>query len=132
MTKYVITDILLQKVWSDGKIAIFGNPSLNVQYCHVLKQEMEERGNPVELLFANRTQITMALCMTVAEDENCRLKKEKKNILKGQEHAAFLGKWFTENKDFLDSQMGLADAPLFLSGILFTTSASIKTVPHLQ
>jgi hypothetical protein len=28
--------------------------------------------------------------------------------------------------------MGLADATLFLSGILFTTSASIKTVPHLQ
>ncbi len=36
----------------------------------------------------------------VTEDENCRLKKEKKNILKGQERAAFLRKWFTENKDF--------------------------------
>ncbi len=91
-TKYAITDNLLQKVWSDGKTAIFGNPSLNMQYCHVLKREMEERGNPVELLFANRTQITMALSTIVAEDENRRLKKEKKNILKGQECAAFLGK----------------------------------------
>jgi hypothetical protein len=89
-TNYSITDNLLQKVWSDGKTAIFGNPSLNVQYCHVLKQEMEERGNPVELLFANRTKITMALSTTVAEDENCHLKKEKKNILKDQERAAFL------------------------------------------
>jgi hypothetical protein len=60
------------------------------------------------------------------------LKKEKKNIMKGEERAAFLGKWFTENKDFLDSQMGLADATQFLSGILFTTLASIQTVPHLQ
>jgi hypothetical protein len=132
MTEYAIMDNLLQKVRSDGKTAIFGNPSLKVQYCHVLKQEMEERGNLVELLFANRTQITMALSTTVAEDENFRLKKEKKNILKGQELAAFLGKWFMENKDFLDLQMGLANATLFLSGILFTTSASIKTVPHLQ
>ncbi len=32
----------------------------------------------------------------------------------------------------MNSQTGLADATLFLSGILFTTSASIKTVPHLQ
>ncbi len=48
MTEYAITDNLLQKVWSDGKAVIFGSPSLNVQYCHVLKQEMEERGNPVE------------------------------------------------------------------------------------
>ena len=52
--------------------------------------------------------------------------------MKGEERVAFLGKWFTENKDFLDSQMGLADATQFLSGILFTTLASIQTVPHLQ
>jgi hypothetical protein len=45
---------------------------------------------------------------------------------------AFLRKWVTEKKDFLDSQTGLADASLFLSGILFTASASIKTVPLLQ
>jgi hypothetical protein len=131
-TGYAITDNLLQRVWSDGKTAIFGNPSLNMQYCHVLKQEMEVFGNPVELFFANRTQITMAMSTTVAEDENCRLKKEKKNILKGQERAAFLGNLFTENKDYLDSQMGLTNATLFLSGISFTTCASIKTVPHLQ
>jgi hypothetical protein len=49
--EYAITDNLLQKFCSDGKTARFGNPSLNVQYCHVLKQKMEERGNPVELLF---------------------------------------------------------------------------------
>jgi hypothetical protein len=71
---------------------------------------MDAHGNPVELHFANHTQITMALSTTVADDENCRLKKEKKNIMKGEECAAFLGKWFTENKDFLDSQMGLANA----------------------
>ncbi len=132
MTEYAITDNLLQKVWSEGKAVIFGTPSLNVQYCHVLKREMEERGNPVELLFANHSQITMAMSTIVTEDENCRLKKEKKNVLKGQERAAFLSKWFTENTDFLDLQRGLANATLFLSGILFTTSASIKTVPHLQ
>jgi hypothetical protein len=81
-TKYVIMDNLLQKVWSEGKAVIFGSPSLNVQHCHVLKQEMEERGNPVELLFANHTQITMAMSTIVTEDENRHLKKEKKNILK--------------------------------------------------
>ncbi len=113
-TKYALTNNLLQKVWSEGKAAIFGIPSLNVQYCHVLKREMEAHGNPVELHFANRTQITMALSTTVADDENCRLKKEKKNIMKGEECAAFLGKWFTENKDFLDLQMGLANATQFL------------------
>jgi hypothetical protein len=52
--------------------------------------------------------------------------------MKGEERAAFLGIWFMENKDFLDSQMGLADATQFLSGILFTTLASIQTVTHLQ
>ncbi len=81
-----------------------------MQYCHVLKQEMEAHGNPVELHFSNRTQIMMALSTTVADNENCHLKKEKKNIMKCEERAAFLGKWFTENKDFLDSQMGLANA----------------------
>jgi hypothetical protein len=109
-TEYAITNNLLQKVRSEVKAALFGIPSLNVQYCHVLKQEMEACGNPVELHFANRTQITMALSTTVADDENCRLKKEKKIIMKGEERAAFLGKWFTENNIFLDSQMGLADA----------------------
>jgi hypothetical protein len=52
--------------------------------------------------------------------------------MKREQRAAFLGKWFTENKDFLNSQMGLADATQFLSGILLTTLASIQTVPHLQ
>ncbi len=129
-TEYAITNNLLQKKWSEGKAVIFGIPSLNVQYCHVLKQEMEAHGNPVELHFLNHTQITMALSTSVADNENRRLKKERKNIMKRDKRAA--GKWFTENKDFLDSQMGLANATQFLSGILFTTLASIQTVPHLQ
>ncbi len=36
-TQYTLTNNLLQKVRSEGKAAIFGIPSLNVQYCHVLK-----------------------------------------------------------------------------------------------
>ncbi len=77
-TKYVLTNNLLQKVRSEGKATIFGISSLNVQYCHVLKQEMEAHGNPVELHFANRTQITMTLSTTVADNDNHRLKKEKR------------------------------------------------------
>jgi hypothetical protein len=34
-TEYALTNNLLQKFWSEGKAAIFGLPSLNVQYCHV-------------------------------------------------------------------------------------------------
>ncbi len=97
MTEYALTNNLLQKVWSKGKAAIFGIPFLNVKYYHVLKQEMEAHGNPVELHFANHTQITMALSTTVPDDENRRLKKEKKNIMTDEERMAFLGKWFTEN-----------------------------------
>ncbi len=46
-TDYAITDKLLQKTRSEGKEAIFENPFLNVQYCCVLKAEMEREGNRV-------------------------------------------------------------------------------------
>jgi hypothetical protein len=77
-TEYALTNNLLQKFRSEGKAAIFGIQSLNVQYCHVLKQEMEAHGNPVELHFANRTQITMSLSTTVADNENCQFEERKK------------------------------------------------------
>jgi hypothetical protein len=39
---YTITENLLQKTRMEGKIAVFGVPSSNVQYCRVLKTAIVE------------------------------------------------------------------------------------------
>ena len=51
-TDCAITDNLLQKTHSEGKDAVFGNPTLTVRYCCVLKTEMEKEGHRVHFLFA--------------------------------------------------------------------------------
>jgi hypothetical protein len=42
-----ITEALLQNARTLTKQAIFGNPSINVQYASALKKEMEKQGHSV-------------------------------------------------------------------------------------
>ncbi len=67
----------------EGKDAVFGNPFLNVQYCRVLKTKMEKEGNLMQLLFADRNQMTKALGCCVVEEANRSLKKDKLPTLTG-------------------------------------------------
>ena len=79
----------------------------------------------------------------MTEDHNRLLKSEKKPQLTGASRTEFIADWLKENKSLVSAQMGInpvKDSPdevlgehnRYLTGILFTTAASIKTVPHLQ
>ena len=125
------------RIWSITYI--FGKSDLNVQYAWVLKKEMEERGHPVKLLFSIAKHTMMNVCKYVTEDHNRRLKSDKKPQLTGADHIKFIADWLKENKTLMDAQMGInpADEVLgeynwYLTGILFTTAASIQTVPQLK
>ena len=131
-TEYAITNNLLQKTCSEGKESVFGNPSINIQYCNVLKRELEEQGHPVEMMFSNRNEVTKALSKIVVKEANRKLKSEKQPMLTGVSRGNDLQKWFDDNQYFLESQMGLGVNIRFLVGILFMTGVSMKTVPHLH
>ena len=142
-TNNAITDNLLQTTRSEGKAYIFGKSELNLKYARVLKKEMEECGHPVNLLFTSAKHTMMNICKYVTEDHNRRLKLEKKTQLTGADRTQFMANWLKENKNLMDLQLGLeplTDSPcavhgednLYLRGILFTTAASIQTVPQLQ
>ena len=114
-----------------------------MQYAHVFKKEMEERGHPVKLLFASTKHAMMNVCKYVVEDTNRCLKSEKKTQLTGEARTGFLAQWLKENSSLVDVQLGLqpvTDSPCevlgehnqYLIGILFTTAESIKTVPQQQ
>ena len=67
------------------------------------------------------------------------MKLEKIPQLTGADRTKFIANWLKANKTLMDAQMGInpADEVLgeynwYLTGILFTTAASIQTVPQLQ
>ena len=85
----------------------------------------------------------MNVCKYVVEDTNRRLKAETKPQLTSEARTNFLAQWLKENKNLMDSQLVhepltdllcavLGEDNLHLGGILFTTAASIQTVPQLQ
>ena len=68
---------------------------------------------------------------------------KEKTQLTGAARTEFLADWLKENKSLVSAQMGihpvmespdevLGEHNKYLTGILFTTAASIKTVPHIQ
>ena len=54
----------------EGKVAVFGMPMKNIQYCCVLKMAMEERGHPVELIFVSYNVTVLALSKIIVDEEN--------------------------------------------------------------
>jgi hypothetical protein len=104
---------------------------------------MEERGHPVKLIFSSAKHTMMNVCKCVTEDANHCLKSEKKTQLTGEARTEFIANWLRDNKSLVNSQMGiepptgapgevLGEHNKYLTGILFTTAASILTIPQLQ
>ena len=52
--KYALTRGLLQKARDKARLEIFGSPLINAQYFEALQQELELRGNHVEIVMTNR------------------------------------------------------------------------------
>ena len=131
-TDYAITDNLLQNTHKEGKVAVFGNSKINVQYLHVLKTKMQERGHPVELIFASYNANILSLSKVVVNEENRCQKNDGLTLLNANTRKAFLSKWMTDNEGLVQLQMGGGYSNTFLIGILFSTNASLTTAPHLQ
>ena len=62
--------------------------------------------------------MTKALSSCVLEEANCLLKKDKLSNLTRAQQTIYLNNWFMENKNPLDTQMGLGINNTFLTGIL--------------
>jgi hypothetical protein len=66
--KYALTRGLLQKARDKARLEIFGNPLINVAYFKALAQELEIRGNHVEIVTAKRNDAMKRLQMVVLAD----------------------------------------------------------------
>ncbi len=56
--------------------------------------------------------------------------KEGVNSMDGASRVAFLSGWLSDNKAFINKQMGIEVGNKYLSGILFTTSVGLQVAPH--
>ena len=88
-----------------AKVSYFGDSSKNVQYYHVLKTAMKERGNPMELVFADYNATIFAMSKITVYEENRSQKSEGLHNLALIERKAFLLKWHADIKGLLQVQI---------------------------
>jgi hypothetical protein len=133
--KYALTRGLLQKARDKARLEIFGNPLINVAYFKALAQELEIRGNHVEIVTAKRKDAVNRLQMVVLADEIRRQKEKGEPVLLNDQSAAklFLQLWMHEHRDFVTEHFGSDDANYeFVVGILFAPGTATQTVRHLH
>ncbi len=133
--KYALTRGLLQKARDKARLEIFGNPLINVAYFKALAQELEIRGNHVEIVTAKRKDAVNRLQMVVLADEiRCRKEKGEPVLLNDQSAAKlFLQLWMHEHRDFVTEHFGSDHANYeFVVGILFAPGTATQIVCHLQ
>jgi hypothetical protein len=79
--KCALTRGLLQKARDKARLEIFGNPLINVSYFKALAQELEIRGNHVEIVTAKCKDAVNRLQMVVLADEIRRRKEKGEPVL---------------------------------------------------
>ena len=133
--KYALTRGLLQKARDKARLENFGSPLINAQYFEALQQELELRGNHVEIVMTNRDVAISKLQTLIVADEIIRRKEDNKPVLLNNESEArlFLQLWTDENQDFIHEHFGSEDDNCkFVLGILFAPRTVTNTVRYLQ
>ena len=133
--KYALTRGLLQKARDKARLENFGSPLINAQYFEALQQELELRGNHVEIVMTNRDVAISKLQTLIVADEIIRRKEDNKPVLLNNESEArlFLQLWTDENQDFIREHFGSEDDNCkFVLGILFAPRTVTNTVRYLQ
>jgi hypothetical protein len=131
-----LTDSIMRNARLLARLEVFGNPSKNVQYVKALVQEMSARHHPIIGIEKNAKDVLQMLERIVLGEE---IMKHKASgiLMTREEKMLYMMKWKTDHgKMLLDGGLGTlppgCPVPSFVSGVLFTISASKKAVPHLQ
>ena len=95
-----ITEALLQNARTLTKQAIFGNPSINVQYATALKEEMEKQGHSVDLVAMNALTLINRIADLVVTEEVEKQKLIGLNMT-GRAKQKYLSNWMRKNTQLL-------------------------------
>jgi hypothetical protein len=95
-----ITEALLQNAQTLTKQAIFGNPSINVQYATALKKEMEKQGHSVDLVAMNALTLINRIADLVVTEEVEKQKLIGLNMT-GRAKQKYLSNWMRKNTQLL-------------------------------
>ena len=131
---YALTRSILQSARSMAREAVFGSPAINAQYIFALKEELEKRGNHVDIMLTNHAEALRRLKLVVISDEIQRRKDNDEPVLLDKAEAAmeFIVDWSENNKDFIVRHFGTEnDNFQFITGILFAPS-TVRTCEILQ
>lgn len=95
-----ITASLLQNARTLTKEAIFGDPSINVQYATALKKEMEKQGHSVVLVDMDARTLLKRIAELVVKEE---VEKQKMNgvNMTGRAKQEHLSSWMKKNTQML-------------------------------
>ncbi len=103
---YALTDSILQEVWDNAKLELFGLADNNVHYARGVANWLHGLDHEVELIFGNQWETLKKVTGTVLTEEVDRQKKAKEMMDKA-EQLKFTKKWETDNDIYLNNVLGM-------------------------
>lgn len=134
MRDYASTDSLIQDAKQVAKEDLFGSAEMNAHYANGVVSELLVLGHQAELQFSSRKEVNTRIGKLILMEENNRRMKAGDEQLDVNQRNGFVKAWKKDHAIELDAALGIADGPQhrFLTGICFTTGASVHTVRYLQ
>jgi hypothetical protein len=128
-----ITDALLQRVRTDTRNQVFGDPSENVQLLFPLGECLDAMGHHFEISTKTQKEVIQKLEEIILNDCVKKAKKDGEKMKRDQ-MIKFVKDWKEKNRDML-VEHGLVDSNelhRFVGGIFMSISSAKQNVSYLQ